>query len=124
MAVSFVVILPISVIIAATWRGTPNSSAWFQAHRSIGVSASTGPRLTSSCFSCPRVALETHHIAFKALLSVKKHEGNECLRFLSVEVGAMHGTACGLDGFPTEEHGDNQCQAISQHRFKRNVWHR
>ena len=84
MAVSFVVILPISVIIAATWRGAPNSSAWFQAHRTIGVSASTGPYLTSSCSSCPRVALETHRIAFEALLSVGKHEETSRLSFHSI----------------------------------------
>ena len=40
MAVVFVVVLPVSVVIAATFRKAQGSNLWFQVHRMIGVSIS------------------------------------------------------------------------------------
>ena len=40
MAVVFVVILPVSVVIAATFKRPQGSNIWFQVHRTIGVSIS------------------------------------------------------------------------------------
>ena len=37
MAVMFVVVLPVSVVIAATFKGPQGSSTWFQVHRALGV---------------------------------------------------------------------------------------
>ena len=38
MAVMFAVVLPASVVIAATFKRPQGSSAWFQVHRALGVS--------------------------------------------------------------------------------------
>lgn len=40
MAVVFVAVLPLSVVIAATFRKAQGSNTWFQVHRTIGVSIS------------------------------------------------------------------------------------
>ena len=38
MGIALIVILPISVVIAATLRSTLSPSYWFQIHRALGVS--------------------------------------------------------------------------------------
>ena len=49
MAVIFVVVLPVSVVIAATFKRPQGSSTWFQVHRALGVSSGCpGPYTCSS----------------------------------------------------------------------------
>lgn len=38
MGIALIVMLPISVVIAATMRSTLGPSMWFQIHRALGVS--------------------------------------------------------------------------------------
>ena len=47
MGVALIVMLPISVVIAATMRSTLGPSMWFQIHRALGV----GPHVTARNFS-------------------------------------------------------------------------
>lgn len=48
MGIALIILLPISVVFAATMRSTPGPTIWFQIHRALGVSPASSTQLVKA----------------------------------------------------------------------------